>query len=63
MSNYQFTTNRMNAQTYRSLLAILAYLMPEERRHWEEDGKPNNHIYHHVRRLVEWADEVAKEYE
>jgi len=53
----------MNAQTYRSVLAILAYLMPEERRHWEEDGKPKNHIYHHVRRLMEWVDEVAKDYE
>ncbi len=55
--------NRLDEKTYRSVLAILAYLMREEHRHWEESGKPKSHIYHHVRRLVQLADEVAKEYE
>ena len=52
----------MNEETYRSLLAVLAYLMPEEQKHWEESDKPPVHIYHHIKRLMEWTDEVSKEY-
>jgi hypothetical protein len=51
----------MDKKTYRSVLAILGYLIPEER-HWEESGKPASHIYIHVKRLVDWADEVRKDY-
>lgn len=52
----------MNEKTYRSLLIVLDYLMPEERRHWQELGRPKEHVYRHLRQLRDWADEVAKEY-
>ena len=53
----------MNEATYRSVLAILAYLMPEEKRHWEESGKPRGHIYDDIARLEKWAEEVSKDYQ
>jgi hypothetical protein len=53
----------MDKKTYRSVLAILAYLMPEEKRHWEEAGRPKDHIYLHVKRLDDWCTEVAKDYQ
>jgi hypothetical protein len=52
----------MDNETYNSLCAVLDYLMPEEKRHWEEMGKPDDHIYLDVRRVDDWADEVAKDY-
>jgi hypothetical protein len=54
--------NAMNDETFNSLCAVLDYLMPEEERHWEEMGKPDDHIFLHVRRVDNWATEVAKDY-
>jgi len=53
----------MDEPTYRSVLVILDYLVAEEERHWEECGKPKKHIYIHLARLIQWADEVAKDYQ
>jgi hypothetical protein len=51
----------MDEKTYKSLLNILDYLK-DEKRDWEENGKPENHIYNDIQRLSNWADEVAKDY-
>jgi hypothetical protein len=52
----------MDNKTYDSLCALLDYLFPVEKRHWEEMGRPDDHIYLHLQRLAGWADEVAKDY-
>ena len=44
----------MDTVTYKSVLAIIDYL-EEEKEHWECSGYPDNHIYHHIRRLAAWA--------
>ena len=47
----------MDELTYRSLSAILEYLCEDERKHWEELGKPDDHIYTHIQRVQTWADD------
>ena len=32
----------MDEKTYRALIAVLAYLLPDEKKDWEENGKPEN---------------------
>ena len=52
----------MDKETYNSLAVVLEYLLADERKHWQELGRPKDHIYIHVRRLMAWADEVRKDY-
>jgi len=55
----------MDENTYASLKTVLAFIKEDNvnlRRHWEEKGKPADHIYTHIQRLSDWADEVAKDY-
>lgn len=52
----------MDKKTYASVLAILDYLMADEIKHYEEARRPKDHIYHHIKQLADWADEVAKDY-
>jgi hypothetical protein len=47
----------MDPLTYKSVLAILAYMQEEEKEHWEASGYPDSHIYHHVRRLAAWVSD------
>jgi hypothetical protein len=47
----------MDFKTIESLREILDYLHKDEKRHWEESGKPKDgHIYHDVLRVTEWLD-------
>jgi hypothetical protein len=39
---------------------IIEYLFWEEIRHWEELGKPRNHIFTDVRRVDRWLDKVSE---
>ena len=52
----------MDKETYNSLAAVLIYLLVDEKKDWQECGRPASHIYIHVRRLIAWADEVRKDY-
>ena len=41
----------LNLQDMNDLLYILCMYNKEEKRHWEEEGKPKNHVYHSFKRL------------
>ena len=42
---------KLNIQQINDLLYILSVFSKFERRHWEESGKPKEHIYHSFKRL------------
>lgn len=44
----------MDQETMHSLNEILSYLYADERKHWEELGQPEAHIYHDVVRVADW---------
>ena len=46
----------MNRDTFKSLVKVLHYLATDEERDWEASGKPDNHIYNDIERLMGWAD-------
>jgi hypothetical protein len=48
----------MDPLTYKSVLAILANYTQDEKEHWEATRFPDDHIYHHVRRLAAWASDI-----
>jgi|TARA_R100000353_G_scaffold38730_2_gene30727 hypothetical protein len=41
----------LNLQEMNDLLYILSMYSKEEERHWQEEGKPKNHVYHSFKRL------------
>ena len=45
----------MDKQTYRALHRVLAYLVHDEAKYWEEAGFPENHIYRDVLMLQSWV--------
>jgi hypothetical protein len=49
----------MDEKTYQSLREVVMYLSLDEGRHFEENGRPRNHIYRHVMRLAKWLDAKA----
>lgn len=42
---------KLNNQQINDLLYILSMYHKIEERHWEESGKPKEHIYHYFKRL------------
>jgi hypothetical protein len=44
----------MNPRELESLLRACIYLLDEEQKHWEEEGKPKDHIYNDAVRLYRW---------
>ena len=52
----------MDEETYNALLKVIDYLYDNEQRHWEESGRPANHIFKSLEQLAGWSQEVAKEY-
>ena len=49
----------MDKKIERSLERIIQYLFWEEIRHWEELGKPRDHIFTDVRRVDRWLDKAS----
>ena len=49
----------MDKKIERSLERIIQYLFWEEIRHWEELGKPRDHIFTDVRRVDRWLDKSS----
>ncbi len=41
-----------------SIQALVEYLYEEERRHWEESGRPAAHIFSHVTRVADWLESL-----
>ena len=41
----------LNLQEMNDLLYILCICHEKEKRHWEEENKPKNHVYHSFKRL------------
>ena len=48
----------MDEKTYQSLLNIVDYNWAEEERHWEESGKPKNHIFCDLRRAAKYLESI-----
>jgi len=46
----------MKSDVIESLRSILDYLHDDEKRDWEEIGKPDDHIYLDVIKVTEWLD-------
>lgn len=44
----------MDEKIRTSLDEIIDYLYSEERQNWEEAGKPDDHIYLHLDRVMIW---------
>ena len=40
---------------------VVDYLWHDEEKHWEEDGKPRNHIFIAVRRINNWLKQFRCE--
>lgn len=47
----------MDVQTKMSLLSVIHHYLTDEENHWEEIGKPENHIRNDLRRLQDWLAE------
>ena len=47
----------MDEATLHSLNEIVSYLYGDERKHWEELGQPEAHIYHDVVKVADWLKE------
>jgi hypothetical protein len=48
-------------EVYESLRALVEYDYSEERKHWQENGRPALHIFRHIKRVEEWLDQVKIE--
>jgi hypothetical protein len=44
----------MNPKIYKALLAVLDYLEDDEKKNWQETGRPANHIYQSIKILRDW---------
>ena len=51
----------MDEEVKRSLLDVIEYLYSEEKRHYEESGKPKNHIFNDVRRVDDWLTAMIEQ--
>ena len=49
----------MEQNINNSIKEILDYLEDSEQSHFEEDGKPKNHIYNNVVIVRKWLDKVS----
>lgn len=43
-------------KTISALESILFYLQAEEKKHWQESGRPKEHIYHSIKELANFLD-------
>lgn len=41
----------LDLREMNDLLYLLTYSHSNEKKHWEEEGKPKNHVYHSIKRL------------
>jgi hypothetical protein len=48
----------MDEKTQNSLQEIIAYLIHDERKAWEAEGKPDSHIYNDIIRVDDWLAEM-----
>jgi hypothetical protein len=46
----------MNKDELESLYTVLMYLWKDESKHWEEEGKPKDHIFIHLKLLWKYFD-------
>lgn len=45
-------------EVHESLHALVQYFYRDERKHWQESGRPKAHIFHDVERVAAWLDET-----
>jgi len=53
----------MNKKTFGKLkkdIAVICDYLGEEKKHYEESGRPRNHIWCYIRRTREWLKTVDK---
>lgn len=49
-----------NTVPLRSIALMCAYLDEDEHSHWEECGKPKDHIWREVNRVKAWCKKVQR---
>jgi hypothetical protein len=47
---------KIDEATWRSIRALVIYLAPDEGKHYEESGKPQDHIFREVMKVSRWLD-------
>ena len=50
----------LDKKTLYSIQAVVLYLAPDEGKHYEENGKPKDHIFRHVMRLARFVDKTLE---
>lgn len=50
----------MKKDEYESLKVLLEYSNHDERNHWIDVGKPDDHVYTHILRLQEYVDKCIR---
>ncbi len=53
----------MDKKTYDAIKRVVEYLYDDEENHWEESGKPKNHIFRDVCRLNGLLDTYRSEFD
>jgi len=43
----------LNLKQVNALISVVTYSYGNEKKHWEEEGKPDNHIYHDLKTLYD----------
>jgi hypothetical protein len=57
---YVQAKHAMDKNTLESLRRVVLYSIIEEGRHFEESGKPRNHIWRHLMTVAKWLDTQAE---
>jgi len=60
MENETVYEAKLDGATARSLNEVLSYLYGDERKHWEELGQPEVHIYHDVVKVADWLKHTTE---
>jgi hypothetical protein len=49
---------KIDKRTLNAVRSLVIYMCPEEGRHYEESGKPADHIFRKVIKVARWIDKV-----
>jgi len=50
----------LSKKIFKSISFLIEYSLAGEKRHWEECGKPKDHIYTEIRRIRRWLNTKQK---
>jgi len=53
--------NKTNLNTIEKDIAVICDYLGDEKKHYEESGRPQNHIWRSVRRIRQWLKDNNKQ--